>query len=480
MTALAAPPRVRTFRDPDGAVIRDGERILRAVRASAVADFEKFLASRTAQQAVQSGHLVDTRKVQAPLEYSNGLGDVSWYEHERVWFPAFPYEWPAEMLHAAGALTLDLALRAHEEGFGIKDATPYNVLFRGTRPVFVDVLSFETRARNDATWLPYAQFVRTVLLPLLAAQRLRIPAHESLLTRRDGLEPEAVYRAAGLGRRLSPAFLSLVSIPVWLGGAKKQDTIEYRPRVAASGEQASYVLRNLLESCRKQLHRLAPCAGRDSVWTGYLDHKSLYSPQQLAQKEEFVRDALALVGPRTVLDSGANEGYFSALSARAGASVVAVDFDPAVVGSIWRKAADENLDVLPLVVDLAQPTPAMGWRNQEFPSFLDRARGQFDLVLMLALIHHLLVTERVPLDEIFDLASELSRGYVLIEFVGAEDPMFQRLVRGRQELYSHLTQNRFEAASRRRFELVRSEKIEGLHRWLYLFRRRSGANSGTC
>ena len=120
----------------------------------------------------------------------------------------------------------------------------------------------------------------------------------------------------------------------------------------------------------------------------------MYSAEQLAQKEAFVREALAVSRPHAVLDVGANEGYFSFIAAAQGASVVAIDSDPMVVGSVWREASKQRLNVLPLVVDLTRPTPAMGWRNQECASFLDRARGGFDLVMMLAVIHHMLAWRR--------------------------------------------------------------------------------------
>jgi hypothetical protein len=142
------------------------------------------------------------------------------------------------------------------------------------------------------------------------------------------------------------------------------------------------------------------------------------------------------------------------------------------VGALWRTASKENLDILPLVVDLTRPTPAIGWRNQECPSFLERARGGFDLVMMLAVVHHMLVTERIPLEDLLELADDLSRGYVLIELVAPPDPKFQHIVRGRDELYSHISPAWFETAALSRFELVRSARIDGLSRWLYLFRRR--------
>jgi SAM-dependent methyltransferase len=456
-----------SFRDPAGSVFRWQDRIVRSVHPDSIEEFEAFLATQTARAAVESGALVSTQRIEPLL-----------FEHERIPFPSFPYEWPPEMLYAAGARTLELALAALHESFGLKDATPYNVLFRGANPVFVDLSSFERRDPRNTTWMAYAQFVRTFLIPLLANRYFGMPLRDTLGSHRDGLEPETLYRWAGPWLRLKPPFLGLVSMPKWLAGSRHGDASSYQPKLASSPEQGQYVLRHLLESCRRQLDSLRPRAGSKSTWSGYLDNKSLYSPAQFSEKETFVREALELARPSNVLDVGANEGHFSFLAARSGASVVAIDFDPAVVGSIWRGAAAENLDVLPLVVDLARPSPATGWRNQECPSFLDRARGldgpngRFDLVMMLAVAHHMLVTERIPLDDLLALAGELSREYVLIEFVAPEDPMFQRIVRGRDSLYSHLTPARFEAAAQARWDLVRSKRITGLHRWLYLYRQR--------
>jgi len=161
-------------------------------------------------------------------------------------------------------------------------------------------------------------------------------------------------------------------------------------------------------------------------------------------------------------------------AARAGARVVAIDGDPAVVGETWRAAREEDLDILPLVVNLAQPTPATGWRNEENPSFLDRARCGFDCLLLLAVIHHLAVTDRIPLDAIAGLASELTTDAVVAEFVAPEDPMFRGLVRGRDELYRHLTVDAFEAAWGCHFRVIRSLSLAGGTRRLYLLRKEPG------
>lgn len=474
---LIEPPTTRaapSFRDPSGFVWPEDDRILRAVNSLGFATLEAFLETRLAREAMDAGQLVRSVRV-AKSEIPNLHRDIQCvYEHERIAFPSYPHEWPAEMLHAAGQLTIDLATRALKEGFGLKDATPGNVLFRGSSPVFVDVLSFERRGDLDSFWMPYAQFVRTFILPLLANREFGIPAHQFLAAHRDGLEPDTIYRWAGPLQRIRSPFLGLVSMPKWLASKAASDAGIYHPKPAASQEQARFILAGLLNSCRNYLKKFAPRPA-DSVWTNYLDGKSLYNSEQLAQKDAFVSEALAIARPRNTLDVGANEGHFSFMAATAGSSVVAIDSDPAVVGKIWREASRQNLDVLPLVVDLTRPTPAVGWRNGENSSFLDRARGRFDLILMLAVIHHILVTERIPLEDLLDLTAELTGDYVLIEFVAPEDPMFQRIVRGRESLYTHLTKAHFEAAALARFDLIRSAQMDGLHRWLYLFRRRRAA-----
>jgi 2-polyprenyl-3-methyl-5-hydroxy-6-metoxy-1,4-benzoquinol methylase len=350
------------------------------------------------------------------------------------------------------------------------------VLFRGGRPVFIDLLSVERREPGDATWLPYAQFVRTFMLPLAAARSFGLPLDQSLLGRRDGLEPEDLYHLAGPLRRLRPPLLTLATLPAWLGARQDPDDHRiYQKKLHDDPEKVRYILRSLLRGLRRSLNKVAPREGKRSQWSEYMAADNNYSSEHFAAKQAFVAAALEEFRPRRVLDVGANTGHFSALAARAGSSVVAVDFDPVCVGEIYRGALREKLDVLPLVVNLARPTPPTGWRNRECPGFLERARGAFDAVLLLAVIHHMLVTERIPLDEILSLAAELSTGFVIAEYVDPQDSMFRRLTRGREHLHRSLTQQVFEDACRAHFDVLRSQHIEGTHRRLYLLRRSGSA-----
>jgi 2-polyprenyl-3-methyl-5-hydroxy-6-metoxy-1,4-benzoquinol methylase len=474
-----------SFRDPAGRLLKIDGQIIRIINRSGAADLEVFLASATAKKFTHEGRLVSTEFLNAVEVESLSshpevkrlraeMEDASVVRHEAVPFTTYPYEWPAQMLHAAGSLTLDLAESLLDEGMGLKDATPYNILFRGPTPVFVDLLSFERRDSADPVWLASAQFERTFLLPLLLDKRFGISPDRLLLSRRDGIEPEDVYRLCGPLRKLAPPFLTLASIPTWLAAKRpQQNAAIYQQKKLSNPEKARFILRATFKRLRRLLKKVEPDAGKRSSWSDYMNANN-YSDEHFQAKCDFVESVIDEFRPRRVLDVGCNTGHFSLLAARAGARVVAIDYDAAVAGEAWRRASAENLDVLPLRVDLSRPSPATGWRNRECASFLDRTRGGFDAVLMLALIHHLMVTERIPLDEIIEMAAELTTDLLIIEFIAPADSMFRAIARGRDHLFVDFTENVFEAACRRHFDIVRSEHREGAHRRLYLLRKKAG------
>jgi 2-polyprenyl-3-methyl-5-hydroxy-6-metoxy-1,4-benzoquinol methylase len=475
-----------SFRDPDGSVVTVNNRVLRFVNRSGERNLNAFLATETARQALAAGQIVSTYQADlnslaslAPADLraldqgdaDRQLGAV--LEHERIAFQSFPYEWAPEMLYAAGVLTLDLAEAALTEGFGLKDATPYNILFRAGKPVFVDLLSFEKRDPADPIWLPYAQFVRTFILPLLAAGELGLRLDQIFLTRRDGLEPEEVYRLCSPARRMRRPFLTLASIPTWLAANSDsgKDSV-YKQHQLTNADQAAFVLERLFRRLRHQLGQAKPRRKKTSTWSDYMASVENFPPNYLWEKEIFLREALSEFKPGRLLDVGCNTGHFSLITARAGTSVVAVDQDPTVIGELWRQAAEQKLDILALVVDLTRPSPGVGWRNSENQSFLERSRSSFDAVLMLALVHHLMVGERIPLAQILSLAAELTSDLLIVEFVAPADPMFRRLLRGRAHLFEGLSNEEFRAACLKDFNIVRSRQLAQTDRWIYLLRKK--------
>ena len=372
-------------------------------------------------------------------------------EHPAVRFPSYPYEWPPEMLHAAASCTLTLAEAALDAGFGLKDATPYNVMFEGPNPVFIDILSFRPRDPLDALWRPHAQFVRTFVYPLLARRYFGFNLNEILLPHRDGLEPERMLRLCPAWRLLLPPFLTTVALPGILARRADADHPDhYRPRFARDAGEARFLIGRLLARTQRLLQALKPKPQADAE--AYESNHS-YSAPALTRKEAFASEAVG--SAQSVLDIGCNSGRFSLLAASR-ASVVAIDRDPGAISALWTRAHKSGLDVLPLVVDIARPSGASGWANRECASFLDRARGRFDCVLALALIHHLLVTERIPLDAIFELLAQLTTRLAVVEYVDREDSQFRHLARGREALHADLSPEVFEATARRRFEIADS------------------------
>ena len=474
-----AAPAVASFRDPDGHVLLDGERVLRWVSPRGLPALREFLESSAAKRHLRNGSLVGTRFLSAgEIEDTGSLSALSKrvdelaagsvVEHEKIWFPSYPYEWPPEMLHRAAELTISLAEELLPENLGLKDGTPYNVLFRGPHPVFIDVLSFEHRDPAGQVWLPYAQFVRTFLLPLLAAKYYGFRLSDLLTQSRDGVEPESFYRWLSPIRRLQPPFLSLVTLPAWLGArAGRREERLYAAHTAGDPEKARYVLGRMFAGLRRSLRRARPVERPISTWSSYMETLPSYNAAQLAEKEQFIGEVIAECSPRQLLDIGCNNGHFSAMFARSGARVVAIDQDSAVVGDTWRLAVRENLEILPLRVDITRPSPALGWRNRECASFLARARGQFDCVCMLAVLHHLLITERIPLDEIVALTAELSACHAIVEFVGPGDPMFRKLLRGRDALHAGFNAEHFERAFLGRFRIRGSRTLSGADRTVY-------------
>lgn len=444
------------------------------LRPESAAGFLDAIGRPAVAQLVAAGQLVSSQPLSGAdrdgvARVLDAPADALIVEHPRIEFASYAHEWPAEMLLAAGQLTLDLAERLLESGLGLKDATPHNVLFHYSRPLFVDVASIETREPGDATWLPYAQFVRTFVLPLLAHSRFGVPLSQVFLAHRDGLEPEAVYALAGWAQRLSPSFLGSVSLPVWLGG--RAGPAPTRSRLDPDPERARFVLGSLFRRLRRQLDTAAPAAAR-SAWSNYLTTFT-YTDQDFARKEAFVRQALAPAVPRQVLDVGCNTGHFSALAAEAGASVVALDLDAASVGRAWRRAHADSLAILPLIANLARPSPGLGWRCAEQRPLIERLAGRSDLVLMLAVLHHLVVTDGIPLADVVELAAELSRDRVLIEYVPPTDPMFRTIARGRDALHEGFTVEVFEAACRPRFETVSMAALDSGRRLYLLAKRRA-------
>ena len=462
-----------SFRDPAAVLVHADQRLFRLVRPPAAAAFAAMLERPSVKRRMDSGSIVRTWPVAAgglPPTLAGIDGVV--FEHERIPFVSAPCEWTPEMLAAAGRLTLEVGSELLGDGLQLKDATPGNVLFRGPEPVFVDLPSIVPREAGACLWIARHQFETTFLLPLIASAEAGLPLAWTLSHAPSGLSHEMLARILGWRRWSRPRLIGTVALPAALGSRSIAAADGPREMKSKNDRQALFILHRAFRGLMRTLERWATAVrSGDSHWHGYTSSRSHYQATDLEAKKAFVAAAIDELDPDTVLDVGANTGEFSELAARR-ARVVALDVDERSVAAIFQRAREKHLPILPLVGNFGRPTPGLGWRNLEIPSFLDRARGCFDLVLLLAVVHHLRVTEGIPLDALFDEVAAIARGHVIVEFVPVGDPMFRALARGRESLYTDCSRPGFEAALSRRFSITRNVDLPN-GRALYLARRRT-------
>ncbi len=463
-----------SFRDPDGFCCELKNRIIRCVRPEASPRIEDFLSSLFYKSLVETGRVQASRILKGDERKSvlallpPGVAEGSLIiEHEAVFFPGYSHEWCREAHFEAGLRTLELQRLALAAGLTLKDATPNNILHRGTSPVFVDVTSFQSFQPENPLWLAHGQFVRTFLLPLLAGLKTGLPATEPLLQRGDGIEPEEVYRRFTLWRLMGPVSFFYVTLPTWFGRWSGSRTAGLNRKPGRTDpERAKFMAETILRRLEKTFVKLRPASAARSKWAVYMENHS-YPGGAFAAKERFVRETLAGLKPRSVLDVGCNTGHFSRMAAESGALVVGIDQDEAALDQAWLVSRRTGERCLPLRVDFSRPTPGAGWRNSEQKPFLDRARNRFDTVMMLAATHHLVLSSGIPTAEIFRLLHELGARTLLIERVGSADPMARSISRNREHLLPSLDAASFEQALSPWFLLERKADLPGMERSLY-------------
>jgi len=458
---------VRSFRDPAGWVEDDGRHILRHVGAADSAATQALLDSALYAGLCADGWLVPAQRL--PGEEAGPLR----LEHRRITWPSYPFEWTAGMLADAGVLTLDLQARAWAQGYTLKDAAANNLLFDDGKPVFCDLLSLQRRAVDDAPgWEAYGQFVRHFILPLLAIEQCGRTPRDIFLAERDGLRAAALAPHLSWRRHAGLAMLLHVWLPARLE-RRRMAAPQAAPTAASTVAPArrSDGTPWLLDNLRRLVQRLD--AGRrsgPSTWRNYTGNRDHYEQHELAAKRTCVEQLCRQQRPRQVLDIGANNGEFAELAARAGARVLALDDDVQALDALYRRTRDSGLPIQCLHANFARPSPATGWRLDETLSLPARLQGQFDLVLMLAVVHHLLVSERVPIDELMAAVAQCCTGTLVLEFVPRSDPRFIEIAGRNLPLYAHWSLEALLRAAAPYFSLSHREAISE-HRQLLTLQR---------
>jgi hypothetical protein len=463
-----------SFRDRDSRVLVTPDAVYRVLSGTGADDWRALANSSLLEQLTSRGSLIGTEEVgqaalgEAAAEVLTEAPEAV-LRHERVPFVSYPYEWTFGMLRDAAALTLDLELAALEEGLTLKDATPYNVQFRGSSPVFIDVGSFE-RLREGEPWAGYRQFCMLFLYPLLLQAYKDIPFQPWLRGAIDGITPSEAARLFTLRDRLRRGVLTHVALHARLERRyEDREGGEIKEELKQAKFKTELIKANL-QRLRKLVSRLSWKAG-DTAWTSYRQDCT-YSDADAERKAAFVREAAASVGAGLAWDMGCNDGAYSRIAAEHCDYVVAFDFDHATVEALYRSLSSEDGSrILPLVANLADPSPGLGWRGLERRPLEDR--GAPDLVLALALIHHISITANVPVAEFLDWLRELD-ATVVIEFPKRDDLMVRRLLSGKREgSNADYELQIFERLLAERFDVERSEPLSSGERVLYLARPRA-------
>jgi hypothetical protein len=453
-----------SFRDPLSRVFVTDDAVYRGLSEQGLAEFEAVAGTRFFGDLQREGRVVPTEQVAPeaaglPTEFAGAL------RHERLPVVTYPYEWTFTMLRDAALAQLEVTRRALTEGFLTKDATSYNVVFRGTDPVFVDVGSFE-KARTGEQWRGYRQFCELFLNPLVLQAIGGIPFQPLLRGSVHGISPAAAAAVVRGRHRLRWGLV--VHVRLQARAERKALATTADREVEDEMKRAGFgprVIAAQLDNLERTVRKLR-WDERASVWSDYAD-RSHYTDLDLAAKEDFVGRAVAARISPLVLDLGANDGRFSSLALDRGARLaVAVDSDHLVVDRLYRhlRATGERR-LLPLVMDLSDPSPSTGWRSRERPSFTERVRP--DLVLCLAVVHHLALTNTVPFDQIVAYLADFGAPLV-VELPHRDDPMAARLLaRKRTGLFDHYDLPQWEDALGERFVIDERRLLPSGRRTLY-------------
>ncbi len=448
-----------SFRDPSGFLFtRDGI-LLRQINSIYRPDYDLLMESGLYDALLGEGLLIPHQE--KPSEAAAGKGAYKIIRPETLPFVSYPYEWCFSQLKDAGLATLRIQKIALLHGMTLKDASAFNIQFRKGRPTLIDTLSFE-KYREGRPWIAYRQFCQHFLAPLALMCHTDHRLGHLFRVFIDGLPLDLASKLLPLRTRLSVPLLTHLHLHA------KSETL-VTPRVggaAASARVSRAGLEGILDSLETGLRRLR-WRPRGTTWAEYYAETN-YSAEAWEDKQRQVERIVGQVSPRSVWDLGSNTGIFSRIAGRTAELTIAFDMDGAAVEKNYLECVRNDEDgILPLVLDLANPSPGLGWANDERASLLDR--GKPELVLALALIHHLAIGNNLPLDRVAAFLADMSPR-LLVEFVPKSDSQVQRMLASREDIFPDYTRQGFEAAFCQRFTICESIPLRESERRLYLMK----------
>ena len=446
-----------SFKDPAGFVFEQDGTFYRHINPEYAKAYEQLMTSPLYALLTKKEWLLEHTEVTDNLS-----GSLPFYKTllpTQLPFISYAYEWSFDMLKDAALLTLRICKEAIWHGMVLKDATPYNIQFINSQPVFIDTLSFEIYDPSQP-WVAYRQFCEAFLAPLLLSHYTSTGLNTLLLAYPEGIPVSLCARL--LPFRSKGNLLSLLHIHLQ---ARVKTGASASPVTQSFSEQK---LLNILDHLAKGILALRGSTGRTD-WSNYYD-QTIKSQAYLEEKKTVFMRLLEQAPAETALDLGANSGAFSRLLAAGCKEVVACDFDSQAINQLYLELKENPQPILPLVIDISHPTPAIGWFNQERTAFIQRK--QYGLVAALALIHHLVIGKNIPLQQLAVFFHSLSKQFLLIEWVEREDEKVKVLLARKQIAYAQYNKQEFETRFAAYFELITSPVLSDGLRTLYLWRKK--------
>jgi len=455
-----------SFRDPSGFVFTREGTLFRQVNVPWRENYDLLMESGLYTALVEAGLLIPHEEVDRSLAAADGAHRV--LRPERIPFVSYPYEWSFGQLKDAALATLGIQRIALDHGMSLRDASAFNFQFRGGQPILIDTLSFE-RLPAGRPWVAYRQFCQHFLAPLALASYRDIRLTQLARVHIDGIPLDLASELLPFRARLRVPLLLHVFFHAKSQVRHQTDSDQAESSARQARPFTLQAFRGLIDSLEKAVAKLT-WRPRRSPWAGYYTEAESYSREAMEHKQQLVGAFLDRTTARTAWDLGANTGLFSRIAAAKEIQTVSFDLDPAAVEANYAQVvrADETA-VLPLVMDLINPSPAIGWENRERQSLAER--GPVDLVLALALVHHLAIGNNVPLERLAGFFGGLST-WLIIEFVPKSDPKVRGLLALREDVFPDYTQDGFERAFGERFDIQAREQVKDSDRILYLMRAR--------
>ena len=448
-----------SFRDPSGFLFQQDGIIYRQVNLVYKDDYDHLMNSGLYQALVDDNFLIPHEEVSLEPPVPELVYRV--IKPEPIPFISYPYEWCFSQLKDTALTTLKIQRKALEFGMSLRDSSAYNIQFKNGRPIFIDTLSFG-KYREGQPWVAYRQFCQHFLAPLVLMSYKDIRLSQLLCIYIDGLPLDLTSCLLPWRTYLRFSLLSHIHLH-----ARSQKHFADKPINGKQHRMSRYALLGILNSLESTVKKLK-WQPRGTEWADYYQDTN-YSPQALEHKKSIVAGFLDRMRPATVWDLGANVGIFSRLASDRGIPTVSFDVDPAAVEKNYLDCvASGDSNILPLVIDLTNPSPGIGWENKERMSL--KERGPADAVLALALVHHLAISNNVPLSKIAGFLSDIGH-CLIVEFIPKTDSQVQRLLATREDIFPDYTRQAFEQEFSRHFTIVDYADIRESQRTLYLMRR---------